>query len=73
VSRLARLLAAMPGPGRRRGGAPARLGEREARDVLAMPQGHPESLTRPLRRADERLLTALCGELWPHDEYAREL
>jgi len=50
-----------------------RLGEREARDVLGMPQGHPENLTRPLRRADERMLTALCGELWPDDEYAREL
>ncbi len=65
-------LAALPGP-RRRGGALPRLSEREARDVLGMPQGHPENLTRPLRRADERMLTALCGELWPDDEYAREL
>ncbi len=64
-------LAALPGP-RRRGALP-RLSEREARDVLGMPQGHPENLTRPLRRADERMLTALCGELWPDDEYAREL
>lgn len=73
MRRLARLLAVpLPG-GRRRGGSLAWLGEREARDVLAMPQGHPEKLTRPLRRADERMLTALCGELWPDDEYAREL
>ncbi len=68
---LARFLAALPG--RRHTGPLARLGEREARDVLGMPPGHPESLTRPLRRADERMLTALCGELWPNDEYAREL
>jgi hypothetical protein len=38
-----------------------------------MPAGHPESLTRPLRRADERRLEALAARLWPHDEYAREL
>ncbi len=69
--RLARFLAALPGP-RRRGVLP-RPGEREARDVLGMPPGHPENLTRPLRRADERTLTALCGELRPHDEYAREI
>jgi len=74
VRRLTRLLSAVPLPGaRRRGGSVPRLGEREARDVLGMPQGHPENLTRPLRRADERMLTALCGELWPNDEYAREL
>ncbi len=41
--------------------------------MLGMPQRHPENLTRPLRRADERMLTALCGELWPDDEYVREL
>ncbi len=70
-ARLAWFLAVLPGP-RRRGVLP-RLGEREARDVLGMPAGHPENLTRPLRRADERMLTALCGELWPHDEYAREI
>jgi hypothetical protein len=73
VRRLRRLLPAVPVPGGRRGGSVPRLGEREARDVLGMPQGHPENLTRPLRRADERMLTALCGELWPNDEYAREL
>ena len=62
---------ALPGP-RRRGGALALLSEREARDVLGMPARHPENLTRPLRRADERRITALGGELWPNDEDARE-
>ena len=69
---VSRFLAALAGP-RRRGGPLARLGEREAREVPGMPPGHPENLTRPLRRVDERMLTALCGELWPDDEYAREL
>ncbi len=69
-SRRSRKAGARPRP---RGGALPRLSEREARDVLGMPQGHPENLTRPLRRADERMLTALCGELWPDDEYVREL
>jgi len=62
---------ALPGPRRRRG-ALALLSEREARDVLGMPPRHPENLTRPLRRADERRIIALSGELWPNDEYARE-
>jgi hypothetical protein len=53
--------------------AARRVAEREARAILGMPAGHPESLTRPLRRADERRLEALAARLWPHDEYAREL
>jgi hypothetical protein len=47
--------------------------EREARDVLGMPWGHPEHLTRPIRRRDKRRLEALAAELWPHDEYGVEL
>jgi hypothetical protein len=53
--------------------AARRVAEREARAILGMPAGHPESLTRPLRRADERRLEALAARRWPHDEYAREL
>jgi len=74
VRRLARLLAAVPRlRACRRSGGLAQFSEWEARDVLGMPPSHPENLTRPLRRADERMLTALCGELWPDDEYAREI
>jgi hypothetical protein len=53
--------------------AARRVAEREARAILGMPAGHPEHLTRPLRRAHERRLDALAAELWPNDEYAREL
>jgi hypothetical protein len=67
---MTRLLAASPLARRRRRRAAA---ECEARDVLAMASGHPESLTRPLRRGQERRLTRLAGELWPNDEYAKEL
>lgn len=38
-----------------------------------MASEHPENLTRLLRRGQERWLTRLAGELWPDDEYAREL
>lgn len=68
---LARLVAAVIRPCRR-GGPLARFGEREARDVLGMPPGHPEKLTRPLRRADERMLAALAARTWPDDEYVRK-
>jgi hypothetical protein len=47
--------------------------EREARDVRGMPWGHPEYLTRPIRRRDERQLDALAAELWPENEWMREL
>jgi hypothetical protein len=57
----------------RRRSAARRVAEREARQILGMPAGHPESLTRPLSRAQERRLAALAARLWPHDEYAREL
>ena len=53
--------------------AARRVAEREARAILGMPAGHPESLTRPLRRADERRLEALAARLRTYDEYAREL
>ena len=55
--------------------APGRMAriEREWRDVHGMPRRHPESLTRALRRREERRLAALRAELWPHDEYEAEL
>jgi hypothetical protein len=55
------------GPGRM-----ARI-DREWRDVHGMPRRHPESLTRALRRREERRLAALCAELWPGNEYEAEL
>jgi hypothetical protein len=59
-------------PARLRPGWPARL-DREWRDVHGMARHHPESLTRALRRREERRLAALHAELWPHDEYEAEL
>jgi hypothetical protein len=47
--------------------------EREWRDVHGMPRRHPESLTRALRRREERRLAALRAELWPDSEYEAEL
>jgi hypothetical protein len=54
-------------PGRR-----ARI-DREVRDLHGLPRRHPESLTRALRRHEERRLAALRAALWPHDEYEAEL
>jgi hypothetical protein len=67
---ITRLLAASPLTQRRRRRTAA---EREARDVAAMASGHPESLTRPLRRGQDRRLTRLAGELWPGGDYEKEL
>jgi hypothetical protein len=55
--------------------APGRMAriEREWRDVRGMARCHPESLTRALRRREERRLAALRAELWPDDEYEAEL
>lgn len=47
--------------------------EREWRDVHGMARRHPESLTRALRRREERRLAVLRAALWPHDEYEAEL
>jgi hypothetical protein len=47
--------------------------EREWRDVHGMARHHPESLTRALRRREERRLAAIRAALWPHDEYEAEL
>jgi hypothetical protein len=58
--------------GRLRPGCAARA-DREWRDVHGMARHHPESLTRALRRREERRLAALRAELWPHDEYEAEL
>jgi hypothetical protein len=66
---LARLPAAVRGL---RPGYAARL-EREWRDVHGMARHHPESLTRALRRREERRLAALRAELWPDNEYEAEL
>ena len=55
-----------------RPGYTARL-DREWRDVHGMARNHPESLTRALRRREERRLAALRAALWPHDEYEAEL
>jgi hypothetical protein len=51
----------------------AALIDREWRDIHGMPRHHPESLTRALRRRDERRLAALKAELWPRSEYEAEL
>lgn len=53
-------------------GRAARI-DREWRAVYGMARRHPESLTRALRRREERRLAALQAELWPHDEYEAEL
>ncbi len=54
-------------------GRAARIG-REWRAVYGMACRHPESLTRALRRREERRLAALAALLWPHDdEYEAEL
>jgi hypothetical protein len=58
--------------GRLRPGYAARI-DREVRDIAGMARQHPESLTRTLRRREERCLTALCGQLWPGKEYEAEL
>lgn len=57
---------------RLRPGWAARI-DREWRDVHGMARRHPESLTRALRRRDERALAALRAALWPHDEFEAEL
>jgi hypothetical protein len=54
-------------------GRRARVAEREQRDIAGMPWRHPESLTRCLRGRYERQLDARKAELWPADEYEREL
>jgi hypothetical protein len=67
------VLARLPAALRRfRPGSAARV-EREWRDVHGMARHHPESLTRALRRREERRLAALRAALWPHDEYEAEL
>ena len=53
-------------------GRAARI-DRERRAVHGMARRHPESLTRALRRRDERRLAVLRAALWPHDEYEAEL
>jgi hypothetical protein len=44
-------------------------GERIARAAIGMPAEHPELVTRKPSRAEWKLFTAWCTELWPHDEY----
>lgn len=51
----------------------ARTAEREQRDIAGMPWRHPENLARGLRGRHERQLQALKADLWPDDEYEREL
>lgn len=43
--------------------------ERLARAVAGMPVGHPELVSSTPGRAEWKLLSAWCAELWPHDEY----
>ena len=47
--------------------------EWERRALAGMPARHPESLTRPLGRRSERLLTSLKAGLWPGREYETEI
>jgi hypothetical protein len=46
-----------------------RFRERIARAAIGMPAEHPELITRKPGRAEWKLLSAWCAELWPHDEY----
>ena len=68
---LVRRLALAPAPLARR--RAARAVERERRDIAGMAWRHPENLTRGLSGRYERRLKALAAELWPEDEYEREL
>jgi hypothetical protein len=43
--------------------------ERIARAAAGMPAEHPELITRKPGRAEWKLLTTRCAELWPNDEY----
>jgi len=43
--------------------------ERIARAAAGMSAEHLELITRKPSRAEWKLLTAWCAELWPHDEY----
>lgn len=55
------------------GGANHGIGRADAIANARVPARHPESPTRPLRRAQDRRPAALAARLRPHDEYAREL
>jgi hypothetical protein len=44
--------------------------ERIARAAVGMPAEHPELITRKPGRAEWKLLSRWCMELWPRDEYA---
>ena len=45
--------------------------ERDAREALGMPAGHPERITAELPEDQEEQLAALAAELWPDDDYVQ--
>jgi hypothetical protein len=56
----------------RRCGCPAcDKAERDAREALGMPAGHPERITAELPEDQEEQLAALAAELWPDDDYVQ--
>lgn len=49
---------------------PGRRHERHVRRRLGMPPGHPEHVTTPPSRRDDRALARVQAELWPEGEWA---